>query len=1030
MKRPKSSTEQRILWGFVTVFFLLLSLVGLSFKVSAERKMSSALVLHTRQVQTQIERVAYSISDTEQQARGLLLAGTSDWAARYLHEEAEARQQIEILAELTRDNPLQRNNIAGLRRSLAFYEKHQQSVLATKNAGRDESVRFLETGERYAERLKSHLDQMRSEEGRLLTPRQAANRRDIYYSEMVAAGLCVGVTASLGFVFLGVHHGLTTYRDITARLQRSGDSLNRAQQIARIGSWEHDITNRTRTWSRQMYELFGYPPGDTPPPASEFSSHMPPDAQERAEEAMRELIQYGLPFQDDFPFTMPDGSVRYFRSVGRLETLPDGSKIVSGTTRDITERKADDEYHHQILSQLRRSEESLNRAQQIARVGSWEEGDGSGVGRHWSPEVFRIFGLPASEQPLSGADSLALVHPDDRDLFTALLERVRECGVPGAMELRIVRPDGMERVVEVRAERIQGEITKRLIGTLADVTDAKNAEQERTWLMQETLEARQLAETQAVELALARDEAVAATRLKSEFLANMSHEIRTPMNGVLGMTGLLLQTPLTPEQRDYTETVQRSGETLLALLNDILDFSKIEAGKLEIERVPMSVQQVVEDGIQLMRQAAHDKQLEIASFVSYDMPRVVLGDPNRLNQILINLLGNAIKFTASGEVVVRATVQSGGGDEALVRFAVSDTGIGIPQAVRARLFQSFSQADGSTTRRFGGTGLGLAISKQLSQLMGGEIGVESEEKVGSTFWFTARFPVAPGTAIADKTQTQSNLSGKRVLIVDDNETNRRILCGQLEPLGAECVAVADATSALAVVRDPTRSHFDIALVDFNMPGQNGVELSRTLRADTSLSHLPIILLSSVGEIAKGDSPSGPGRATFDALLNKPVRLQTLTDTMAQLLKQFVILPGATPPAVSEAVAAKQSRILLVEDNTVNQKVARILLEKRGYQVDVAGNGIEALQKLTETRYSAVLMDGHMPEMDGYEATRLWRQREEGDTKIVGRLPIIALTAGAMPEDRERCSAAGMDDYLTKPVNPGELEAVLQRHIYP
>ncbi|MBC8139694.1 MAG: response regulator [Fibrella sp.] len=1028
MKRYTLPTETRIFWGFLTVFLLLILLAGLSFEVSAGRKRSSALVQHTRQVQTQIERVAYTLSDTERQALGLLLVGTPDAAAHYLASAADAHQQIEILTTLTRDSPLQQNNIISLRRSLKAYEKHHQVVLATKNPGRAEGARLLAAGEKYTARLKSRLNQMRTEEERLLAPRQATNRRDIRYSEMVATGLCVAIVASLGFVFIGVRHGLVTFRNITARLQRSEDSLNRAQQIAAVGSWEYDLATQTPTWSRRMYEMFGYPPGNTPPAIAEFNFLTPPDAQERAEESMRELIQYGLPFQDDFPFTMPDGSVRHFRSVGRLETLPDGSRIVSGTTRDITESKAAGEYQDRILAQLRRSEESLNHAQQIAHIGSWEESDANGRGRYWSPEMFRIFGLPVADEPMSEADSTEIIHPEDREPFAVFLSRIRKTGLAGITETRILRPDGVERIVEVRAERMRDSAVDRLIGTLADITDAKHAEQEREWLMQETLKARQLAETTAVELALARDEAIDATRLKSEFLANMSHEIRTPMNGVLGMTGLLLQTPLTLEQRDYTETVQRSGETLLALLNDILDFSKIEAGKLEIEQVPMSVRQVVEDAMQLLRQPAHDKRLEIASSVSHDVPAAVLGDPNRLHQVLINLLGNAIKFTANGEVVVRATVQTHSDTDVLVRFSVSDTGIGIPVSVQDRLFQSFSQADGSTTRRFGGTGLGLAISKQLAQLMGGEIGVESTENLGSTFWFTARFPVAQDAVIANEILISPDFAGKRILIVDDNQTNRRILCGQLEPLGAVCVPVADAVSALAVVRDTTQPRFDIGLIDFNMPDQNGAELARILRSDPSLPYLPIVMLSSVGELAKDDSHYGSECEIFDALLNKPVRLQTLTNTMAKVLSPVIAVPGAGTPAPSKATIPAQLRILLVEDNIVNQKVARILLEKRGYRVDVAGNGKEALQKLMATQYSAVLMDGQMPEMDGYQATRLWRQYEEGDRKVAGRLPIIALTAGAMPEDRERCLTAGMDDYLTKPVNPAELEAVLQRHL--
>ncbi|MBC8140193.1 MAG: response regulator [Armatimonadetes bacterium] len=688
--------------------------------------------------------------------------------------------------------------------------------------------------------------------------------------------------------------------------------------------------------------------------------------------------------------------------------------------------------------QLQRTENGLNHAQQIAHVGSWEEADENGEGRWWSPEMFRLFGLPVADEPLPPDDSTELIYPDDREAFERLLAEVRETGVPGAMELRVTRADGEMRYLEVRCEQAMPVVSKRkrLIGTLSDITEAKHAEQEREWLVQEAERARELAERQAVELVQTRDEAVAATRMKSEFLANMSHEIRTPMNGVLGMTELLLATELTREQSDYAETVQRSGQTLLALLKDILDFSKIEAGKLEIERLPLSLRETVEDVTVLLRQTAHGKHLELASLITHDIPHTVLGDAIRLRQILTNLLGNALKFTDTGEVIVCVTVEERTDKEVVILFAVSDTGIGIGESARENLFESFSQADGSTTRRFGGTGLGLAISKQLALLMGGNIGVESTVNVGSTFWFTARFPVV--TNIAPVTEEDAAeraiLSGKRILIVDDNTTSRRILELQLEPFGCECVGVPDAAGAFTLLRDKTQPPFHLALLDSDMPDMTGTELARTLRTDTTIPPMPFILLSI------GTERTAQERKMFAQILAKPVRLALLKNTISWVLKTGGTVSEPVPLSEPTPVATpmdSRPHVLLAEDNLINQKVTRIMLEKRGYNVTIVGDGAEALHHLLAYPYDAVLMDCQMPQMDGYAATRAWREHERemaepgahpAHHKMSERIPIIALTAGAMSEDKKACLEAGMDDYLTKPVKADDLEAMLRRHI--
>jgi two-component system sensor histidine kinase/response regulator len=542
------------------------------------------------------------------------------------------------------------------------------------------------------------------------------------------------------------------------------------------------------------------------------------------------------------------------------------------------------------------------------------------------------------------------------------------------------------------------------LGVTRDVTEIKRAE---------------------TELALARDAALESARFKAEFLANMSHEIRTPLNAIVGMTGLLLETSLDAEQRDFTETVRGSADLLLDIVNDVLDFSKLEAGKMHIEQTNFDLSQVIEESADLLAERAQAKGLELLTAIPPHAPRRLMGDPSRLRQVLVNLVGNAVKFTEQGEVVISVSIEDADPRRVKLRFSVRDTGIGIAPDAQARLFNAFTQADGSTTRKYGGTGLGLAICRQLVELMGGTIELTSEPGRGSTFSFTLTLARQPWIA-ATPTPAPDSLKGVRVLIVDDNDTNRRILHHQFEAWGMRNDSAASGPAALALLKraaetgDPYRT----MVLDMQMPDMDGAAVARAVKADPQLADTRIVILTSLA--------FHPDEADFRSLgisayLTKPVKQSRLMDCLADVLHAapaVVHLPGTPQQPATEAAPARSLRILLAEDNAVNQKVALRQLAKLGYSADAVADGDEAVRAVQSAPYDVILMDCQMPRLDGYAATRRIRDME-GRTPGMRRHHIIALTANSMSGDREKCLQAGMNAYVSKPVRREELAAALE-----
>jgi len=685
-----------------------------------------------------------------------------------------------------------------------------------------------------------------------------------------------------------------------------------------------------------------------------------------------------------------------------LSTVQQGdATFATATVRDISDRLAAERL-------VRENEERLMLSQAIADVGTWDWDIVTG-GLVWSPQIYSIFGVSSDQFEASYENFLNFVHPEDRDKVSAAVREALEFDVLYDVEHRLSLQNGKELFVHERGQvyRDENGTPVRMIGVVLDIT-------ERTRFV--------------TALENAKAEADRANKAKSDFLANMSHEIRTPMNAILGMGYLVLKTKLDHQQSDYLNKMMSSTRSLLRIINDILDFSKIEADKLEMENTPFELSNVMENVANVIGASVDNKKLEVMFATGVDVPCALLGDPLRLEQVLINLASNAVKFTETGEVVVRADLEGIDKDaNAVLKFTVQDTGIGMDDAQVATLFDAFRQADTSTTRRFGGTGLGLSISLRLVKMMGGAINVESEVGKGSTFMFTARF------GVLDDSKTRrfvpQDMQGYPALVVDDNQTSREILCEIMNAFGFKCTSVASGEAALAELQRAAasgESFYKVVLMDWVMDGLDGLETTQKVRADASLPATPtIVMVTAYGRDMVMEQAAQVG---LDGFLLKPVTPSALFDTIMDVLGRKDARVGAmgkglmlsqTQDLESDVLAG--TRILLVEDNPINQQVAEEILRAGGATVEVATDGDQAYRMICVEKeaFDAVLMDLHMPVMDGYAATSLIRE-----TYGPKDLSIIAMTANAMREERQKCLDAGMNDYITKPVDVQALYTML------
>jgi PAS domain S-box-containing protein len=812
-------------------------------------------------------------------------------------------------------------------------------------------------------------------------------------------------------------------------LQKSESRFKQVAERSLTVTWEVDADGLFTYVSDASLEVLGYTPEELVGKIHFYNIH-PPDGREQFRDAALEVFATKQPFLDlPNAIERKDGGVIWVSTTG-IPILGHGEELLGyqGTDTDITERRKNEEA-------LLASESRLRAITQSAQDGIIMM-DPRGSIEFWNPAAERLFGYSAAEvmgQNLHTTITPKRYHKAHHHAFTEFLMSGKGSAVGRNVDMDGLRKDGQEFNVQLSLSAVHLQDGWHAIGLLRDVTEQREIEAERERAHQELQDVlNDLREANiALEEATARANALAgqaeaANVAKSQFLANMSHEIRTPMNGIIGMTGLLADSPLQQEQKQFVDVIRTSSEALLSLINDILDFSKIEAHKIELDDIEFNLPTVLEETTELLAVKAHEKDLNIVCLIDPDVPQFVRGDSGRVRQVILNLGGNAVKFTQEGSVSIHASMERMDEGRPVVRFAITDSGVGIPKEKQAKLFAPFTQVDGSITRKFGGTGLGLAISKQLAELMGGTIGMESparspvtgEFQQGSTFWFTIMFHPVEVT-VSDAPAIKNVLEGIRVLVVDDSEANRFLVRTLLNNWGCRSGEAINGEHALEVLEEAVTAGdpFEFAVMDLVMPGIDGAEVGKRVKALQRLNKTHLVMMTSLGEQGDRERMLQIG---FAAYFTKPFRQNQLKEAMESILNGTQrTVHHDKPPAKTVRAVQSSARILIAEDNQINQLVALKILAKLGYRADTVANGAEAVDAVADGSYDIILMDCQMPEMDGFEATRVLREKNM-------QIPIIAMTANAMKGDRELCIAAGMNDYISKPVKSTELGSILER----
>jgi PAS domain S-box-containing protein len=1006
--------------AFGSAILTLLVTGAMSYRAVIVSGESNRWVRHTNEVLEKIDNLLFAMKSTESGVRGFALSGDESFLDSRRANIRLADQDLAAIGALTTDNPRQQRQISIVYPLLAAKIQREETVIRLRRAKGVAAV--VDAGrkgpdQRVMGEFQSAVDKMSDEERRLLALRDADTRRRLRQTKIVMIfGIALGV-------LITCTAGWSALRDNAARERAEGalleseehfrDMANNISQLA----WMADEKGWIFWYNQRWFDYSGTTLAEMAGWGWKSVHH--PDHVQRVVDKISLCFLSGKVWEDTFPLRDRNGNYRWFLS--RAVPIRDADGTVLrwfGTSTDITELR-DAEKH---LAQMEARYRGLLEAAPDAMVVVNQNGEIVLL----NVQAEKRFGY--SREELIGQKVTNIVPEGFAErIMTDTLRSTDEVlsqQIGTGIELTGRRRDRSEFPIEIMLSPLDSSEGVLVTAAIRDISERRIAEDalhQRTADLQIEVTERRRAEEQ---MRLAKDAAEVASQAKSEFLANMSHEIRTPLNGVIGMTGLVLETELTEEQRDYLETAKLSADALLNVINDILDYSKVEAGKIELEEIVFSLTDCVEEALKTMALQANEKGLELLCDIGADVPQTVRGDPGRLRQVLLNLVGNALKFTGEGELGIQITADAIEEKVSILHFIVFDSGVGIAPEKFEMIFDSFNQVDASTTRQFGGTGLGLTISRYLVHLMGGRVWVESELGAGSRFHFTVRLITETSNTAVTESLSAVILQGVKVLIVDDNSANRLILHKMVERWGMNPTAVSDGEHALEELSAAEHANeaYGLMLTDMHMPRLDGFGLVGHLTGSGKFSTPTIMMLTSGGQ--RGDAARCE-ELGIAAYLSKPVRQAELREAIIRVL--LAKREGLPAPLVTRLSLRNKSdflrsmHVLLAEDNSVNQKIATRLLEKRGHHVVLAVNGEEALAALAQRSFDLVLMDVHMPGMDGIKATIAIREKE----KSTGlHQPVIAMTALAMTGDRERCLAAGMDGYLSKPIDLQKLDEVL------